>query len=60
MGITFIINTLVVLYNVYLKQLETRGDLARAERLDHVADWIYPATYVVLFSMAALLALRLG
>jgi hypothetical protein len=60
MGITFIINTLVVLYNVYLKQLETRGDLARAERLDHFADWVYPATYVALFALAALLALRLG
>jgi hypothetical protein len=60
MGITFIVNTLVVLYNVYLRHLESHGQLPRAERLDHVMDWVYPATYAILFVVAALLVLRGG
>jgi hypothetical protein len=48
MAITFIVNTLVVIYNVYLKFLETKGKGEKAERIDRVADWIYPLGYVVL------------
>jgi hypothetical protein len=57
MGITFAINTLVVLYNVYMKRLESRGQGERAERIDHKMDWAYPLAYVVLFGIAALLFL---
>jgi hypothetical protein len=49
MAITFIINSLVVIYNVYLKWLEGHDQLAKAERIDRVADWIYPIGYVILF-----------
>jgi len=51
MAITFVINTLVVIYNVYLKWLETHDRLEQADRIDRVADWIYPVGYVVLFGL---------
>ena len=47
MVVTFVINTAVILYNVYLKQLEARGQLERAERIDHYLDWVYPVSYLV-------------
>ena len=50
MAATFVVNTLVVVYNVYLKWLETRNQLERAERIDRVFDWIYPITYLVAFT----------
>jgi hypothetical protein len=49
MAITFAINTLVVVYNVYLKWLENHGQLDKADRIDRVADWVYPISYLVLF-----------
>ena len=49
MAITFVVNTLVVIYNVYLKWLETHNRREQADRIDRVADWIYPLGYVVLF-----------
>jgi hypothetical protein len=49
MAITFVINTLVVVYNVYLKWLENHGRAEKADRIDRVADWIYPVSYIVLF-----------
>jgi hypothetical protein len=48
MAITFVINTLVVMYNVYLKYLETKDQKEKAERIDRVADWVYPIGYVIL------------
>ena len=51
MAVTFAVNTLVVVYNVYLKWLETRDQLERAERIDRVFDWIYPITYLVAFTI---------
>jgi hypothetical protein len=50
MAITFIINALVVIYNVYLKWLENKDQRDKAERIDQVADWLYPIGYVVLFT----------
>jgi hypothetical protein len=50
MAITFIVNSLVVIYNVYLKWLEVHDQLEKAERIDKVADWVYPIGYVVLFA----------
>jgi hypothetical protein len=51
MAITFVVNTLVVVYNVYLKWLENHDQLERADRIDTVADWIYPLGYIVLFGL---------
>ena len=47
MTVTFIINTFVVLYNVLLRRMETRGNGERADRIDRVMDWAYPLFYVV-------------
>jgi hypothetical protein len=55
MAITFIINTLVVLYNVYLKWLEGAGKREQAERIDRVADWVYPIGYVVAIGFTTLI-----
>jgi hypothetical protein len=49
MAITFIVNALVVVYNVYLKWLENKDQRNKAERIDRLADWVYPIGYVVLF-----------
>jgi hypothetical protein len=57
MAITFIINTLVVIYNVYLKWLETEDKRERAEGIDRVADWVYPIAYLVSFGLTAWLFL---
>lgn len=51
---TFIINTLVVVYNVYLKWLENKGRLDRAERIDRVMDWLYPTSYLAAMALIAL------
>jgi hypothetical protein len=51
MAVTFAVNTLLVVYNVYLKWLETRGQLECAERIDRVFDWVYPFTYMVAFTI---------
>jgi len=55
MAITFIINTLVVIYNVYLKWLETEDKRERAERIDRVADWVYPIGYVIAIGLTILI-----
>jgi hypothetical protein len=54
MAITFAINTLVVIYNVYLRWLETHEQREKADRIDQVADWIYPLSYLVLFGATVL------
>ena len=55
MAITFIINTVVVLYNVYLKWLETNEKREQAERIDRVADWVYPIGYVIAIGLTTLI-----
>jgi hypothetical protein len=54
---TFIINTLVVLYNVYLKWLENSGRLGRAERIDRIMDWLYPVSYLAAMATLAVVFL---
>ena len=49
MAITFLINTLVVLLNVYFKWLETIGQVEKANRLDTPFNYIYPLAYLVSF-----------
>lgn len=57
MIVAFIINTAVILYNVYLKQLESRGQEARAEQIDRTLDWVYPISYVVAIGLVVWLFL---
>jgi hypothetical protein len=51
MAITFVVNTVVVVYNVYLKWLEVHDQIEKADRIDRVADWIYPLGYMGLFGL---------
>jgi hypothetical protein len=57
MAITFLINTLVVVLNVYYKYLETKGEEEKAARLERPMDYLYPLTYVVAFGLAAVIFL---
>jgi hypothetical protein len=54
MAVTFIFNTLVLLYNVYMKRLETEGGIGRVEHIDRVLDWAYPFMYLGLIGLVAL------
>jgi hypothetical protein len=47
MVIMFVVNALVVAYNVWLRRLEMRGQGDLAERIDSYLDWFYPLSYVV-------------
>jgi hypothetical protein len=58
MAITFLINTLVVVLNVYFKYLESKGQEEKAARLDLPMNYLYPLTYLVAFGLAALIFLR--
>ncbi len=44
MLITFVISTLVIVYNVYLRRLEMSGQGEMANNIDNVLDWGYPIT----------------
>jgi len=57
MAITFIINTLVVVLNVYFKYLEQKGEREKADRLEAPFNYIYPVAYLVSFGLVALLFL---
>lgn len=54
MAVTFIVNTLVLLYNVYMKRLENEGKDVEVERIDRVMDWAYPLMYLVLIGVVAM------
>jgi Neurotransmitter-gated ion-channel ligand binding domain len=58
MAITFIINTLVVVLNVYFKWLEQKNQREKADRLEAPFNYIYPVAYLLSFGIAALLFLR--
>lgn len=49
MAIMFIINALVIVYNVWLRRLEMNDRIEMVERIDDVLDWTYPLIYLVLF-----------
>jgi hypothetical protein len=55
MAVTFVVNTLVLLYNVQMKRMETKGEVARVERIDRFFDWAYPLSYIVLIGLVVLL-----
>jgi len=54
MAITFVVNTAVVVYNVYLKWLEVHNQVEKADHIDRYADWIYPLGYMALFGSTIL------
>ena len=55
MSVTFAVNVLVLLYNVYMKRLENQGKDERVQRIDHVLDWAYPLSYAALIGVVVLL-----
>lgn len=55
MTVTFAVNVLVLLYNVYMKRLETQGKDERVKRIDDVLDWAYPLLYMGLIGVVVLL-----
>lgn len=57
MTVTFAVNVLVLLYNVFMKRLETEGKAERVQRIDNVLDWAYPLLYAVLVGGVILLFL---
>ncbi len=58
MAVTFIVNTLVLLYNVQLKRMESKGETERVDRIDRFFDWAYPLSYLLLIAVVALLFFR--
>lgn len=58
MAVTFIFNTLVLVYNVYMKRLENEGRVERLEHIDRFFDWAYPFMYLGLIGIVALLFFR--
>ncbi len=47
MAMIFIVNALVLIYNVYMRRLEMADREEEAERIDNIMDWLYPLLYVV-------------
>lgn len=41
MAIMFIINSLVIVYNVWLRRLEMNDKVEMVERIDDILDWVY-------------------
>jgi hypothetical protein len=55
MAVTFVVNALVLLYNVKMKQMENAGQIERVERIDRFFDWAYPLAYLGLIGLVILL-----
>lgn len=51
MAIMFVINALVIVYNVWLRRMELQEKGEVAERIDSVMDWVYPLMYVAAFGV---------
>jgi hypothetical protein len=51
MAVTFIVNTAVVVYNVYLKKLESNDEAEKADRIDSILDWAYPLMFIALIGI---------
>ena len=54
MAVSFAFNTMVLLYNVYMKRLENEGRLERVAHIDRFFDWAYPFLYLGLIGLVAL------
>ncbi|NJN82835.1 MAG: electron transporter RnfC [Caldilineaceae bacterium] len=48
MAIMFVVNALVVVYNVWLRRMEMNEQVELVERIDNIMDWVYPLMYVLL------------
>jgi hypothetical protein len=46
MAVMFVVNALVVVYNVWMRRMELNKQEARVEQIDNVMDWLYPLIYV--------------
>jgi hypothetical protein len=55
MAVTFVVNVLVLLYNVNMKRMEGQGLTKRVERIDDILDWAYPVAYAALIGVVILL-----
>jgi hypothetical protein len=55
MAITFVINTLVVVLNVYYKWLETNGQRELADRLEAPMNYLYPIAYLAAFAITVMI-----
>ena len=47
MAMIFIVNALVLIYNIYLRKIEMAGQTDRIEKIDNIMDWLYPVLYLV-------------
>lgn len=52
---TFVFTSLIFAYNLYLRLLETRENLALAERIDKIMIWLYPVMYLTAFILIPLI-----
>ena len=50
MAIMFVVNSLVIVYNVWLKRLEMNEEAEKADRIDSIMDWVYPVIYLALLT----------
>jgi hypothetical protein len=55
MAVTFVVNVLVLLYNVVMKQMENAGEIERVEHIDRFFDWAFPLSYLSLIGFVILL-----
>ena len=46
MAAMFVINALVIIYNVWMRRMEMNGRDAQVKRIDDAMDWIYPFIYI--------------
>lgn len=47
MAMIFIVNALVLIYNIYMRKSEMAGQTDRIEKIDNIMDWLYPILYLV-------------
>lgn len=60
MAVTFVFNTLVLLYNVFMKRLEAEGQLEQYAYVDRFFDWAYPLIFLGLIGLVAVWFLVIG
>jgi hypothetical protein len=47
MAMIFIVNALVLIYNIYMRKSEMSGQIEQVEKIDNIMDWLYPILYLV-------------